>query len=274
MTCAWEPLLSILPPWLRQEVDKVGREQLQELRLRINAPPELNMGKNRTWLHKNISKDDLLFCMNTASQYSPWASATVSQGYLTIRGGHRIGLCGEAVCTDGNVTGIRDIRSLNIRIARDYPGISAGIPTTESILIIGAPGWGKSTLLRDLARNIAQTHTVAVVDERGELYPAGIPLGKQMDVLSGCPKRQGIDMVLRTMGPEWIALDEITAKADTEALVHATGCGVRLLATAHATSIQDLYHRPIYGPLMNMEVFSSILIMNRHKGFHLERIAA
>jgi len=272
MMCIWEPFLNILPPRLRSKIDCAGKETLQELRLRINAPPELNMGKERIWLKDVIRKEDLQLCVNTASQYSPWAAASIAQGYLTIRGGHRIGLCGEAVCKDGSVTGIREVRSVNIRIARDYPDIASGIPVQNSILILGAPGWGKTTLLRDLARRISQTQTVSVVDERGELYPEGITQGTRMDILSGCPKGQGIEMVLRSMGPEWIAVDEITSAADTEALIRATHCGVHLLATAHGTSLEDLKRRSVYQPLIQMGIFQSVLILDRDKRFRLERI--
>lgn len=267
MMCAWESFLGILPVWLRQEVDAVGKAGLQELRLRINAPPELNLGTKHLWLEREISREDLLFCVNTASRYSPWATATIAQGYLTIRGGHRIGLCGEAVCKDGAVTGIREIHSLNIRIARDFPGIAENIHCKGSVLILGAPGWGKTTLLRDLARRISQTQTVAVVDERGELFPDGLDRGIRMDILTGCPKEQGIDIVLRTMGPDWIVVDEITAALDTAALLNAVGCGVGLLATAHGSSMQDLRKRPIYRPLLEYSIFQTFVLMRPDKSY-------
>ena len=101
MMCAWKELLSILPPRLRREVDSLGKESAQELRLRINAPPELVLGGKEIWLRENVTEEDLNFIINTASRYSPWAAATMGQGYLTAPGGHRIGLCGEAVCRNG-----------------------------------------------------------------------------------------------------------------------------------------------------------------------------
>jgi len=272
MKCAWEPFIKILPEWLRQEVDKLGKQDLQELRLRINAPPELNLAGHQKWLQREVTKEDILFCINTASRYSPWAAATIAQGFLTIQGGHRIGLCGEAVCKDGIITGIRDVRSLNLRVARDFPGIAEGIEPKESILILGAPGWGKTTLLRDLARTVANRRTVAVVDERGELFPEKMPPGRRMDILTGCPKCHGIEMVLRTMGPEWIAVDEITASADVAAMTHAVGCGVRLMATAHAASLQDLLQRPIYRPLLDHLIFETFLVMHPDKSYRLERM--
>ena len=273
MMCAWKALLGILPPWLRQEADRLGRESLQELRLRINAPPELVMAGGAQWLSREVTGEDLNFCINTASRYSPWAASTMAQGYITAPGGHRLGLCGEAACRDGAVTSIRTVRSLNIRVARDFPGIgkrAAGCPC--SILILGAPGWGKTTLLRDIARQIAEQETVAVVDERGELFPEGFARGKRMDVLTGCPKPAGMEMVLRTMGPTCIAVDEITAAADTQALLQAVGCGVRLLATAHAASLQDLRSRPVYRPLVEYGLFQTVLVMRPDKSFYTERM--
>ena len=207
-----------------------------------------------------------------ASRYSPWAAATVSQGYITAPGGHRIGLCGETACQNGRVQSIREIQSLNIRVARDFPGIGKkAAENPGSILILGSPGWGKTTLLRDIARQLAERETVAVVDERGELFPQGFARGKRMDVLTGCSKAAGIDMVLRTMGPACIAVDEITAAEDTQSLLRAVGCGVRLLATAHAASVKDLHSRPIYRPLLDCGIFQTILVMRTDKSFYTER---
>lgn len=174
MMCAWKQLLSVLPPRLRPEVDRLGKNALQELRLRLGMPPELVLSGESRWLGCCVSREDLNYCINAASRYSPWAAATTAQGYLTAPGGHRIGLCGEVVCKDGIVTGIREISSLCIRVARDFPGIAKrAADAPGSILILGAPGWGKTTLLRDLIRQIGEKQCVSVVDERGELFPEG-----------------------------------------------------------------------------------------------------
>ena len=274
MICAWKELLAILPCWLAQEVDKAHRDSLQELRLRLGQPPQLIRKGGSVWLNRQITADDLNFCMNTASRYSPWAARTVSQGYLTAPGGHRIGLCGDAVIQNGIMTTIRTPRSLCIRVARDFPGCAAGYSGLQgSVLIIGPPGSGKTTLLRDLIRCISTRETVAVVDERMELFPSGcFGRGKALDVLSGCPKPAGIGMLLRTMGPQTIAVDEITAEADCEALLQAGWCGVRLIATAHAASLDDLHNRPLYKPLLTKGLFSHTLIMHRDQTSHEERM--
>ncbi len=273
MTCAWKELLAVLPVWMRKDVD-MQAENLRELRLRINAPPELIVSKKRQWLDGRISQDDLQYTVNVASKYSPWRATTAAQGYITAAGGHRIGLCGEAVIRNGDIVGMDRIRSLCIRVARDFPGIALGLEQIHgSLLILGAPGWGKSTLLRDLVRQISQKEQVCVVDEREELFPPQIDAGKGADVLSGCVKRIGIPMLLRTMAPDCIAVDEITEPDDVQALIQAANCGVRLLATAHATSLADFSSRCVYRPLIEHHVFHTLVILNRNNTYTMERMS-
>lgn len=273
MMCAWKELLSTLPGWLRQDVDRLGKDKLQELRLRSQAPPELVCGESSIWLNREVVPDDMNYIINTASRYSPWAAQTLSQGYITAPGGHRIGVCGTAVCRGREVTGIREIRSLCIRIARDFPDIAARAAYLPgSILILGAPGWGKTTLLRDLCRQIGEKEAVAVVDERGELFPEGFARGTRVDILSGSPKAAGIDMLLRTMGPSCIAVDEITAPEDCQAILQAANCGVRLISTAHAASLSEFRSRPVYQPLVNNGIFQNILILRPDKSYTAERM--
>lgn len=273
MICAVKELLSILPGWLRQELDEATVTNLQEIRLRLHGTAELVLRNTSKRLRKTVTKDDLQFCINAASRYSPWNAASAASGYLTSQGGHRIGICGEAVCKEGQMTGIREVTSLCIRVAKDFHGISEGIPIGGSILILGAPGWGKTTLLRDLIRSISQAgHHISVVDERHELFPAEIfDHGPRTDILSGCPKGDGIDTVLRTMGPEWIAVDEITEETDCNALLRAGWCGVRLLATAHAATYRDYVSRPVYRPLVESRLFDSVIILRPDKTWRIER---
>ena len=270
MTCAWENLLHILPAWMRNEVDKHGRDSLLELRMRQNAEPELQLRESVKYLHRKVTQEDLTYCIQLASRFSPWASDTIDQGYITAPGGHRLGICGYAVYKNGVFSGIREISSLCIRIARDMTGIASSVKEKGSLLILGAPGWGKTTLLRDYVRNRAQKETISVVDERGELFPEGFIRGIRMDVLTGAGKADGIERVLRTMSPQCIAVDEITAQEDCIAIAHAYGCGVKLIATAHAASVEEFCARPIYRQLVNMQLFDSCLVLRQDKSFRKE----
>ena len=270
MKCAWKELLAIVPQGFRNEVDKQGREEGLELRLRLDKPLEIVTVHGPIWLEKTVTEEDLRFVVNAASQYSPWAAATIAKGYLTAAGGHRIGLCGEVYGAGGQTQGIRNITSLNIRIARDYAGL-APQSSMGNILVLGPPGSGKTTFLRDLARVKAQRHTVTVVDERGELFPKGFQQGKRMDILTGCEKPEGIMMALCTMGPEYIAVDEITQERDCQALLQASRCGVRLLATAHASDRVDLVKRPVYRQLAELNVFKTLVVLDQKKTWRMEK---
>ena len=261
-------------------MDKLAKERLQEIRLRIGQPPQLVLGNSNEYLDGTVSTEDLNYCINAASEYSPWSASTASSGYITAQGGHRIGICGRMVINGGKVQTVRNITSLCIRVARDFPGLARDAAClTGSILIIGSPGRGKTTLLRDLIRQKSnmESATVAVVDERCELFPVTsggfcfFP-GSHTDVLSGCGKEEGIEMLIRTMGPNYVAVDEITATEDCRAIIHARGCGVSILATAHAADMVDFKERPVYRPFWEENIFQSIIVMQSDKTWRLERM--
>lgn len=279
MKCAWEALLSLLPQCLRQDVDKYGREKLQELRLRLSMTPELVMKDRNVNLNETVTKDMLQYVVNAACRYSPWTATTTASGYITAQGGHRVGLCGEVTVKNNQIADVKNISSVCIRVARDFPGIGDRIALKGSLLIIGRPGCGKTTLLRDIIRNRSEQgcENIAVVDERGEIFPnfqgkPCFPPGKRTDILSGCPKGQGIQLLLRTMSPAAIAVDEITAEEDCCGLMHAAWCGVDLIATAHAGSIQDFLKRPVYKPLIESRIFTRAIVMQPDKTWREERI--
>lgn len=280
MNCAWQAYLNLLPQWMRQEVDSLGRESLQELRLRVGRAPELVLQNGCRNLEKIVTSNDLNYCINTASQYSPWSSSTISNGFITAPGGHRLGICGEMAIINGKLSTVSNVTSICIRVARDFPGIgirAAGLP--GSLLIIGSPGRGKTTLMRDIIRQKSNTGSgaVAVVDERRELFPiAGgefcFSPGLRTEVMSGCRKSAGVEMMIRTMNPRWVAVDEITASEDCEAILQAGWCGVCVLATAHAENLADFLHRPVYKPIVQCGIFENIVVMQPDQSWILERV--
>ncbi len=280
MRCAWQAYINLIPHRMRSEIDRQGRGTLQELRLRTNLPAELCFQWGSRSIQGTVAQEDIDFVINAASKYSPWAAGTVSQGFLTAAGGHRIGICGVSTVSQGRVCGISNPTSLCIRVARDFSGIAKPIADLQgSVLIIGPPGSGKTTLLRDFIRCKSDlgVGSVSVVDEREELFPlfegqACFAQGEHTDILSRCPKAEGIEMVLRTMNPAYIAVDEITSENDCKALLHAGWCGVHLLATAHAGSIADLKSRPVYSPLIANKLFSHIIVLRKDKSWIVERI--
>lgn len=280
MNCAWQAYLNLLPHWMRRDVDQYGKEQLQELHMRIGLYPIMELGTGSRKLNRSVTKEDITFVINAASEYSPWAAKTLAKGYLTGQGGHRIGVCGAATLAGGNMSGISHPTSLCLRVARDITGISQkAVNVTDSLLIIGPPGSGKTTLLRDLirAKSNAGQGNISVIDEREELFPlhkgqACFSAGEHTDIFSGCCKAEGIEAVLRCMNPDWIAVDEITEKADCDALLQAGWCGVKLMATAHAGSLQDFLTRPVYKPLVECKLFATVLALRRDKSWRLERM--
>ena len=279
MKCAWQEYLTLLPSWLRAQIEGDCDKQLLELRLRRDKPPELIYKKERKWLKQPIRDKDLEACINIACRYSPWSTETVNNFYITAQGGHRIGICGTVNMDNGAIKGIRDITSIAIRVSKDFPGIAAGAPVKGSTLILGAPGSGKTTLLRDLIRMRSEirTETIAVVDEREEIFPKSgghfcYSTGKSVDILHGCPKSQGIDRLLKVMTPDVIAIDEITSRSDCMAILSAGWCGVDLLATAHAVSVSDLKQRAIYRPILESKLFSDVMVLDKSKNWHTEKL--
>lgn len=280
MTCAWQAYINLLPNWMRQEVDKYGKEHLQELRIRIGLQPEMVLQSECKTLSRRAVKEDLSFIINVASEYSPWAAQTVKDGYITASGGHRIGICGVAAVSEKITRGISVPTSMCIRVARDFDGVAKSVShIRDSILIIGPPGSGKTTFLRDLIRckSDSAAGSISVVDERAEIFPLHrgqvcFYTGRHTDILSGTDKAQGIESVLRSMNPDWIAVDEITSERDCIALLHAGWCGVNLIATAHAGSIADLKSRPVYKPIIESKLFSYIIVLHKDKSWTYERI--
>lgn len=282
MKCAWQAYKNLLPIWLQKTVDKQEQKFFEEIRLRINAPAEIILSNKTLWTDKNISGDDIQYVINVATQYSPWSAQSVSNGYITTQGGHRIGLCGEAVFFNDTIKSFRKINALCIRCAKDFMGVAEKAKDLQgSVLIIGEPGSGKTTFLRDLIRQRSdyQEKCVCVVDERCEVFPlicgtSCFYLGKRTDVLSACKKPYGVKTLLRNMRPHTIALDEITDEDDCNAMINAAWCGVQMFATAHAGCKADLLSRPIYKYLLASRIFQNLITIKPDKTWSCERLYA
>ena len=280
MNCAWDAYINLVPHRFRTQVDKLGKDTLQELRLSLGRPPELVLTEASVWLKETVSRDDMDFTINVASRYSPWTATSAAYGYITAQGGHRVGICGEFNANEGRLLSVRTVTSVSLRVAREFPGICKDLKDLfGSTLILGAPGYGKTTLLRDVIRQISdhRSGAIAVVDERQEIFPmTGGEFcfwpGARTDVLTGCLKAYGVEIVLRTMTPRMIAVDEITAQEDCMALLRAGSCGVTLLATVHAIDKNDLKRKPIYRSLMDHCLFENLVILRADKSWTLERM--
>lgn len=285
-------LSAYLPPPLSQALRALSADKLaclEELRLRMDCEVSAVFAGRE----EPLSLTAPLVCtasmlqgiLNAATGYSAYAAGeALRQGFLPLQGGHRLGLCGTAVLDGGALAAIKEPSSMNLRVARQWTGCADGALRAmegrmESTLILGPPGSGKTTLLRDLVRQLSDRcgRRMGVVDSRGELAActAGKPqlqIGRRTDVISLAPKEQGMELLLRVMNPEWIAVDEITAAADLEAMARAGYCGVRLLATAHGFGREELRRRPLYRRMLELGIFQNLLVLDGRKQVRMERM--
>jgi stage III sporulation protein AA len=276
-----EEILRILPERLKAAAGREAHfEELQEIRLRAGKPMILREAGRERITDCVVSAREVGECLQYAGNYSLYAyEEEIRNGYLTVRGGHRVGLAGRVRADQGGVKAMRQAGSLNIRVAHEIRGCAAsllpllfGDGRARSVLLISPPGGGKTTCLRDLIRLLADGRSglgpvqVGVVDERSELGACyqGIPqndLGLRSDILDGCPKAEGIYMLLRSMAPDLIAVDEISLASDAEAVAYAAGCGCMFLATLHGENPEDFKRRPAMRELWERRIFGRYVLL-------------
>lgn len=276
---------SLLPPLLRQRAMSLPgetRSRAEELRLRAGRALSVTvLGDELSLSGPPVTGEDLALTVEIATRASPaHALGRLKQGYFTVKGGHRVGLCGSLESEDGGGVDLEDLSSLNIRVARAVPGCAAGLLPAlapgglfDSALILAPPGGGKTTLLRDLCRLLSdgvgvRPLRVGLCDERGEVAAlwGGEPrfdVGGRTDVVEGGSKARGLLMLLRGMNPQVLCCDEITDPADLPALTACAHCGCKLLCTAHAGGAEDLAARPLYRRLLELRLFRRAVVLDR-----------
>ena len=286
-------IAGLLAPEIKSMIRKQNLDEnnLLELRLRVNEPIILLYNHGECYLKDDFSreyvvkKEDIKSTLDMVSNYSLYAyEHEMKQGYITVKGGHRIGFAGQVVMEDGRIKGVKHISFINIRVAHEIKGcgvrvlpymINAG--RVLNTLIVSPPGCGKTTLLRDIVRLVSSGNkfldglNVGVVDERSEIGACymGVPqndVGIRTDVLDGCPKADGMLMLLRSMNPKVIAVDEIGSRSDVDAISYVINCGCSIVATIHGTTIDDIRTRPILRKLVEQRVFERYIVLGSGNG--------
>ena len=282
-----ESILRFLPKNIAEMIDKIPaaqKREIEEIRIRINRPIEITMKGIPRFIAYVIQPEDAAQLLNKISQFSLYTmEEELKRGYITVAGGHRIGLAGKVILEAGMVKAIRDISSFNIRIAKEKIGIADPlIPFIREgnwlhAMIIGPPQTGKTTLLRDIARVIStgdqniRAEKVGIVDERSEIAGCinGVPqltFGPRVDILDACPKAEGMMMMIRSMSPDVLIVDEIGRKEDAEAIMEAVNAGIRLIMTTHGSSLQEIKNRPSLKEILEREIFQRFILLNRDQG--------
>lgn len=300
---AFNLVLENIIPQIKLPLSKIPKdykEGVEEIRLRVNSPLNIYYKGKDYFVTKEglvllnpneglrISLDEIYKTFQLATNYSIYAlSDEIKNGFVTIRGGHRVGIGGKIIYGNSGIESIKDISSLNFRIARQKIGISNHIVPKlldekgnfHNTMIISPPQCGKTTLLRDVVRNLSNGNhekryrgfKIGVVDERSEIAGIynGIPqkdIGIRTDILDGCLKSQGIMMLIRAMSPEIIAVDEIGRIEDAKAIDEALRAGIKLIATVHGTGIADIRMRNGLKSLFKEKVFKRFIVLDNSLG--------
>lgn len=296
-------VLSIIRGELKNKLINLPEEiknSTSEIRLRLGKPVMLfgiggsvflsvgqGVTKNRenAFICYKADIDDIFSRLCSFSVHSHLQS--IVGGFITIQGGHRVGICGTAVTdNEGNIISIRDISSLNIRIAREKPGCSKAIYNSlfhsgiQSIIIAGAPMSGKTTVLRDLVRTISDSPNsakICVIDERQEIAAMNTgfcqkDVGVNTDVFDLYPKDKAVISAIRTMSPEIIVMDELCSEKEIEAISYATNCGIRFIVTVHASDYSEILSRTQIQRLLRTCSFEKLVLLKKDRPGEIEGI--
>lgn len=257
---------------------------LQEIRLRAGCPIILFYQGKEKIIPMQITERNIRETLDYVSNYSLYAYENeLKQGFITIEGGHRVGMAGQVMIENGRIKNMKQISSLNIRVSHEILGCADKLfpyithnKQMYHTLLISPPRCGKTTILRDLIRQISDGNkwvkgcTVGVVDERSELAGCyqGVPqnhMGMRTDVLDGCPKADGMLMLIRSMSPQVIAVDEIGASEDVQAIKYAMHCGCKMLATVHGESLEEIQRKPLFEEMMKEQCFERYVLLNNKR---------
>lgn len=282
-----DEILKVLPKYISNEILRLNCSQnITEIRLRTKCKVILKCINNEIVLDCIATTNAILDVLLNVSKNSIYAIQNdINNGFVIIRGGHRIGVSGEVVYVDGKIKNIKNICSLNIRVAKQIYGCADKVLKSiiqngkvNNTLIVSPPGCGKTTLIRDIVRQISngvpslnfKGKNVSLIDERGEIASvyegvASLDVGVRTDIMSNVTKSTGMKMMIRSMAPDVIATDEIGKKEDIVAIKEAMLSGVSVIVTMHGDSLQDINKNKDIKELLDMNTFSKIIILSNGK---------